>query len=695
MRVLFNSWRDLDHPLAGGSEIVLDQLATGLHERGHTVAARCGGTGDLVARKYEVLRGGGDLTQYALTPLHHRRWGSDADVVVDVSNGMSFFTPAFQRSVPTVSLVHHVHTAQWDLYFPKPIAGIGRRLESDAMPRVYADGLCVTISASTRNDLVALGFRPDRLRVLPPAAVLDVVPTPERTEPLFVALGRLTTHKRLDLLLRLWPEVHRRVGGELLIVGDGPERARLERAAPAGVRFAGRVSEQDKADLLAEAWALVHSAAHEGWGLVISEAGLAATTSVGFDVAGVRDAIEHEVSGLLASSEDDFVAAWLRVAEDRDLRSKLAAGAQRRAAAFSVDNRVDAFESVLIEAVDVRRQRRRARNIGSWHNTVAVSTPSLHAARHAIDLSLIVPAYNEASRLPALLDALATVLPLASTEVIVVDDGSTDATSQVATQHLVQFPRGRLEQFVENRGKGAALRRGVETARGETVMFMDSDMATDLSDIERVLAALKHAHVAIGSRTHPDAEVRDPHLHRQLMGAGFNHLVRTLTNVTVRDSQCGFKAFRGDVARLLFHLSTDDGFGQDVELLEYAMRLGLDVVEVPVRWHAVEGSKVRVVRDSLRTAATVGRLAFGPTTRALVPVASFSSGLMAPETLAKSLAATVRTTDAVFVDHGAVHVLLAGVSPDDVTLVGDRIEREVGVLVDHWTLDARSLLTSR
>lgn len=683
---------------------MLDQLATGLQARGHDVVVRAGGPvrpADAPGpseRPYPVHRGGGDLTQYGLTPLHHRRLGRDRDVIVDVSNGMSFFTPLFDRSVPTVSFVHHVHTDQWPMYFPGPVARLGRFLESEVLPRTYADSLCVTVSPSTAADLEGLGLRSDHLRVLPPAAEISSDRMPDAALPTFVALGRLTVHKRVDLLLEAWAEVRPHCGGRLLIVGDGPERARLETvAADLGfdhdaVQFTGRVDDATKAKMLSEAWALVHPAAHEGWGLVITEAGLASTPSLGFDVAGVRDAIDHEVTGLLAADRAEFVAGWRTLASDPTLRRRLGAAAQIRSQASTLDTRVDTFEAVLEEAVYIHGQRSTTPSLGMLSSTASTPAPMGSSTRRSAELSIVVPAYNEAARLPALLDGLRAARNLDATEVIVVDDGSSDDTAAVAERCLAEFPQGRLERLGQNAGKGAALRHGVGLARGEFVLFMDADLATDLADMDPLLAALEHAHVAIGSRVAQGSDVTDPHIHRRLMGASFNKLVRTLTKVEVKDSQCGFKAFRGGVARLLFALSSNDGFGQDVELLDYARRLGLVVSEVPVRWQAIEGSKVHVLKDSARMAASVGRLAVGPTSRSLVPVVSVCDTGLAPEVMAKELASAVRVTDAVFIDLVGAHALLPGVGVEQLPLVADRVAETLDTPVRTWTLDGRRLL---
>ena len=693
MRVLFNSWRDLAHPLAGGAEVVLDQLATGLVERGHHVEVRCGGPTD--HRAYPVHCGGGDLSQYLLTPLHHRRLGRTADVVVDVSNGMSFFTPLFDRSVPTVAFVHHVHTEQWGMYFPEPIAAIGRRLETDAMPWAYRNGLTVTVSPSSKQSLVGIGVHPDRIRVLPPAATLEPVDTTRSATPVFVALGRLTLHKRVDLLLEMWERVRPVTGGELVIIGDGPERPRLEGLAGDSVRFVGNVDERTKASLLASSWALVHAASHEGWGLVITEAGLAGVPSIGFDVAGVRDAIRCGRTGRLAHDDREFVARWIELGTDHAIRCELGIGARARAAEAELTTRVSVFEEVLAEAVRLHEEAHRPgqrRRLGGGGDVDMARRPASTVRSGRIVMSIVVPAFNEAERIPRLLSELDRHVDPETSEVIVVDDGSGDDTTAVAQRSLARFPHGRVETLPTNVGKGGALRHGVARARGELVLFMDADMATDLACIDALLEGLRDADIAIGSRAVAGSHVAEADLHRRLMGGAFNKLTRTLTSIDVADSQCGFKAFRGDVARLLFHMSTENGFALDVEILELAARLGLRTVEVPVRWNAVAGSKVRPVRDSARMALAVARITRRAGRACVVPTLTVAVDADEVESTYKSMRDLVRVTDPVLVGDDHVTVVLAGLDRDTAGIVADRLTIELGTAVDASSVGGASLI---
>jgi hypothetical protein len=248
-------------------------------------------------------------------------------------------------------------------------------------------------------------------------------------------------------------------------------------------------------------------------------------------------------------------------------------------------------------------------SVGTWSEVLVHDRPTSAVAPRHLARSIVIPAYCEQERLPRTLAALAPNLDPQTTELIVVDDGSTDATAEVADELLADWPHGRRLGLGTNRGKGAAVRAGVLACRGRRVAFLDADSATDSACLHDLFGALDHADVAIGSRALSESVVERYHRDRAVMGWAFNVLVRSATGVPWRDTQCGFKAFRTPVAKILFALGSIDGFAFDVELLDLAHRLGLRTVEVPVRWQHVEGSKVRHMRDSATMTYDVVRAA--------------------------------------------------------------------------------------
>jgi len=215
-------------------------------------------------------------------------------------------------------------------------------------------------------------------------------------------------------------------------------------------------------------------------------------------------------------------------------------------------------------------------------------------------LSIVIPAYNEERRLPATLDKVLDwlrVQHLTLHEVIVVDDGSSDRTAATVEEFAQTHAEVRLVQNPGNRGKGYAVRNGVLAARGEWILSTDADLSTPIEEISKLeSAAVKQgAVVAIGSRALDKSlvEIHQPLL-REYSGRFFNLVMRIVTGLSFRDTQCGFKLFRADAAREIFSRQKQDGFSFDVEDLLIARKLQLQAIEVPVRWANAEGTKVRL-----------------------------------------------------------------------------------------------------
>jgi dolichyl-phosphate beta-glucosyltransferase len=228
-------------------------------------------------------------------------------------------------------------------------------------------------------------------------------------------------------------------------------------------------------------------------------------------------------------------------------------------------------------------------------------------------LAVVIPAYNEAGRIGPYLAEVRGHLDAAypgGYEVIVVDDGSADATAELVLGAAAGWPQLRLFRLDANAGKGAAVRAGVGDATARRVLFADADGATPIAEEWRLSAALaRGAAVAAGSRYAPGPGVTRTRLPRRaLVGAAFRLAARTLVGVRVVDTQCGFKMFTADAARTLFGAGRETGYLFDLELLALAERFGLPVAEVPISWSEKPGSKVRFVRDGLRMFTGLWRL---------------------------------------------------------------------------------------
>ena len=229
-----------------------------------------------------------------------------------------------------------------------------------------------------------------------------------------------------------------------------------------------------------------------------------------------------------------------------------------------------------------------------------------------LDLSIVIPAFNEGDRLPATLRALTAFLDEDGrrVEVIVVDDGSRDDTSVQVRQLEAIDSRIRLIRLPQNRGKGYAVRTGVVNAAGAMVLFADADGATPFAELARLEAELvAGARLAIASRGVRSRTTQvKARLYRRVLGRLFHAVVRLFAVRGIVDTQCGFKLFDAEAAHDLFSRMRMSGFSFDVEVLLMAMRSGYRVAEVPVNWTHMPGSKVRVLRDGLLMARDVLRI---------------------------------------------------------------------------------------
>ncbi|MGW8376304.1 glycosyltransferase family 4 protein [Streptomyces sp. ODS28] len=346
-RIVFLARRDLDNPAAGGSELLIDRIACGLTALGHQVTLVCGGPA--AYRDYRVVSAGGDAAHFLRARRTFARQVGDCDLLVEVCNGMPYLAPLW-HSGPTLCFVNHVHTDLWRLRYPAPAARLGRRLEHWALAGGHRGNLKVAVSPSTAGALRQLGVPGGEIRIVHNGVEEPGPLLPPEPEPLFLAMGRLVEYKRMDLLLRLWERVRPVTGGRLVIVGDGPERARLERMAGPDTVFTGHIGEAEKHRLLCRAWLLLHPSLVEGWGLVVTEAAARGTPAVGFDIPGLRDSVEHGVTGLLAGGDSAFAAHWCTLALSAPRREAMGEAARRRAERYRWADTVREFRAVAAEA---------------------------------------------------------------------------------------------------------------------------------------------------------------------------------------------------------------------------------------------------------------------------------------------------------------------------------------------------------
>ncbi len=373
MRLVALNWRELANPAAGGAEVLIDRLLTGFSERGHDVTLVCGGPGS--ERRYKVVKAGGTYSQYLLAPVICVVSLRDVDVLIDAENGVPFFSPLWRRG-PSICLVNHVHTDQWETRFPKPLAAIFRTVESRIMPVVYRNRDFVAISQSTAHYLEEIGIDSSRIHIIEPGIDVPVDGDwPKLEEPQFLSLSRMVPHKRIDLLLRAWEIASAKIPGRLILAGDGPELTRVRRLASVipRVEVVGRVTDEEKTRLLGESWALISASHHEGWGLSVLEAAAMGTTTLAVDAPGIRDAIVDGVTGILVRTDNEeldlaLADSWVTLANDKALLERLGTAARKRSAEFGWQRTIDAWLDLIAEVAESGEGPQRPVNTGLADN---------------------------------------------------------------------------------------------------------------------------------------------------------------------------------------------------------------------------------------------------------------------------------------------------------------------------------------
>ena len=217
-------------------------------------------------------------------------------------------------------------------------------------------------------------------------------------------------------------------------------------------------------------------------------------------------------------------------------------------------------------------------------------------------LSVIIPAYNESRRLPATLDKILAYFARQpyTTEVVVVENGSTDTTADVVRRYMAEYPTVKLMRS-QVRGKGNAVREGMLTCQGAYLFMCDADLSMPIAELDKFFPDGQATwDIAIASREAPGAVRHDEPPLRHLMGRVFNFLVKVIAIPRFEDTQCGFKCFKREVARDVFARQTLTGWGFDVEVLYIALKRGYRVVEIPIHWYYQSDSRVRPVHDTLR-----------------------------------------------------------------------------------------------
>lgn len=366
-RIHVLAWRDLDDVEAGGSEVHAANVARLWAEAGIEVTMRTsyaqGHPPADVRDGYHVIRKAGRYLVFpraAFTEATGRHGPRDG--LVEIWNGMPFLSPLWARQ-PRVVWLHHVHGDMWKMVLPPRLAAMGQTLEHRIAPALYRRTRIVTLSDSSKRQLVdELHFRDELVSVVPPGIDPQFAPGGERApEPLVVAVGRLVPVKHFDDLIRTMAAVReQRPDATLTVVGEGYERKALDQLvrdldAEDWVTFAGRVTDEELVDLYRRAWVVASASSHEGWGMTLTEAAACGTPAVATRISGHLDAVAEGTGGLLARDEREMRDQLVSVLSDRDLLDRLSQGALDHASAFTWE--ATATGTLTALAQEARRRR--------------------------------------------------------------------------------------------------------------------------------------------------------------------------------------------------------------------------------------------------------------------------------------------------------------------------------------------------
>lgn len=361
--IVFFSWRDTRNPEGGGAELYLHKMATGMIERGARVtiftAAYEDAAADEVRDQIRYVRRGSKMSVYlqGLLCLIRGVFGH-YDLIVDVQNGLPFFTRLFARK-PVLVLVHHVHKEQWPIVYPGLVGRVGWWIEKHVAPRLYRDCQYVAVSEATREELITLGVGPDRISVVhngtDPVIPSDIAKTPN---PSICVVGRLVPHKQVEHAIDIAMNLHEQYPDLVLrVVGDGwyaPQLHHHAAARRAGdtVIFEGHVDEERKQQIYAQSWMMLLPSLKEGWGLVIGEAGAHRTPTLAYrDAGGTNESIENQVSGILVDDPSELEAEAAALIRDPARLERLAKGAEKMAHQYSWPAAQNSFALVVLKAM--------------------------------------------------------------------------------------------------------------------------------------------------------------------------------------------------------------------------------------------------------------------------------------------------------------------------------------------------------
>lgn len=354
--ILIYNWRDIKNPDAGGAEVFTHEIARRLVNKGHNItwftAKFPGCQKEEIIDGIKIIRDGNRYTVYLKAREYYKKYFSKQgfDIVIDEINTIPFFTPKFvNNGEKIVALIHQLAREFWFYETKFPINYLGRYFFEDRWLKNYVDIPTMTVSESTKKDLIDLGFKnisiiPEGINFKP----LDCVGEKEK-DPTFIFVGRLKKAKLPDHAVKAFNIVKKDIpNAKLWVVGNGYYRKELEKMTGGGVKFFGAIEHQKKLDLMSRAWAILVPGIREGWGLVVTETNAMGTPAIGYNVNGLRDSIGD--TGILCDNNPEAMAQKaFELLQNDALRERLSKSALMCARRFDWDESVREFENLLMK----------------------------------------------------------------------------------------------------------------------------------------------------------------------------------------------------------------------------------------------------------------------------------------------------------------------------------------------------------
>ena len=581
MKILILNWRDIQNPSAGGAEVLTHEVARRWVGQGHHVtllASRFPGSADeAVLDGVQILRCGNSATVYwHAARVYRTRFRGRCDVVLDEINTLPFFTPWYVRE----PLVAHFNQMAREVWFSEcwwPLSLVGYLLEPWWL-RVYRRTPVITISDSSRRDLVALGFLPAQITVMSMgvdhAPMVSPVP-PKADVPTVIFVGRLKRSKRVHDVVRAFRQVRDRCPSARLWIagqGDRPYTQRLVRMVRAlgldeAVRFFGRVPEMQKQALMAQAHVIAVASVREGWGLIVTEANRYGTPAVVYGVPGLVDSTVMGVNGLICPEPTPaaLAAGILHVLQDPGRLAALAETAKASAARMTWDRGAETALATLRRSTEGADPAAGRQRVGS--------------------LSVVVPTCD---RCHAQTDTLRQVAALvqawdAPCDVVVVGDEPGQRPVLERLRALGVSPdRIRTVPYDPARGRLCVLPQAVEHVSAEWLLQVDPYLACAAGQLHALLEAAAGGAdvVTVVKASRADAHVS---IVRRAMQVPGRWLIRRLFGLPVADCQTGLKLFRFSVLQQVIPRIVVKEFAFDLEILAVAHRFGARIISVPLR----------------------------------------------------------------------------------------------------------------